>query len=167
MGKSKSILWVDQRKFSRYSLICGFSWTRKDRLPLRKYSNDFRVRWKNAFIPSWHQCYFSANGDSYVELLGMVSVGNVTFKPACVYLWVQFGSISFSISNNFDIFFLPYRNNRTAFTLEYLPDFGTFFSQSTQASVDINHDLVAGHFLLTNFIYFEINLHRFRSFSNN
>lgn len=29
---------------------------------------------------------FSANGDSYVELLGMVSVDKVTFKPACVYM---------------------------------------------------------------------------------
>lgn len=65
-----------------------------------------------------------ANGDSFVELFGMISMDNVTFKPACVYL-----------------------KSRTMFPIEYFTIVDKLRVDSTQASVDLNHDLVADLFL--------------------
>ncbi|CAF1375695.1 unnamed protein product [Rotaria sordida] len=65
-----------------------------------------------------------ANGDSYVELLGMVSTDGATFKPACVYL-----------------------KNATRSPIEVLPNIDRLRPSSTQGSVDLNHDLIADLFL--------------------
>ncbi|CAF3419546.1 unnamed protein product [Rotaria sp. Silwood1] len=65
-----------------------------------------------------------ANGDSYVELLGMISTDKKNFKPACVYL-----------------------KNNTRSTVEILPNIDNFRPSSTQASVDLSHDLVAGKYI--------------------
>ncbi|CAF3784225.1 unnamed protein product [Adineta steineri] len=65
-----------------------------------------------------------ANGDSYVELLGMISIDKTTFKPACLYL-----------------------KNRAVTSIEYLPDDIHLRTGTTQATVDLNNDLVADLFL--------------------
>ncbi|CAF2148938.1 unnamed protein product [Rotaria magnacalcarata] len=65
-----------------------------------------------------------ANGDSYVELLGMVSVDKITYKPACVYL-----------------------KNQTISPVDVLPNIEKLRPRSTQASADLNNDLVADLFL--------------------
>ncbi|CAF4118977.1 unnamed protein product, partial [Rotaria sp. Silwood2] len=67
-----------------------------------------------------------ANGDSYVELLGMVSTDKTTFKPSCVYL-----------------------KNYTRSPIEVLPNIDRLRPSSTQGSVDLNNDLVADLFLTT------------------
>ncbi|CAF0965831.1 unnamed protein product [Adineta ricciae] len=65
-----------------------------------------------------------ANGDSYVELLGMMSTDNTTFKPACLFF-----------------------KNRMTFRIRDLPVAERLRSGATQATVDLNHDLVADLFL--------------------
>ncbi|UJR14976.1 hypothetical protein I4U23_001955 [Adineta vaga] len=65
-----------------------------------------------------------ANGDSYVELLGMISTDQTTFKPACLFF-----------------------KSRTVFPIKELPIQERLRPSATQATVDLNHDLVADLFL--------------------
>ncbi|CAF3722685.1 unnamed protein product [Rotaria sp. Silwood1] len=65
-----------------------------------------------------------ANGDSYVELLGMISNDQINYKPACLTF-----------------------KNRTVYNFEILINVDNLFPSSTQATVDLNNDLVADLFL--------------------
>ncbi|CAF0803870.1 unnamed protein product [Rotaria sordida] len=68
-----------------------------------------------------------ANGDSYVELLGMISNDKINYKPACLTF-----------------------KNRTVNNFEILINVDNLYPNSTQATVDLNNDLVADLFLTIN-----------------
>ncbi|CAF0738436.1 unnamed protein product [Adineta steineri] len=68
-----------------------------------------------------------ANGDSYVDLLGMISNDYVNYRPACLMF-----------------------KNRTVYNFEKLNNVDDLLPDSTQATVDLNNDLIADLFLTVN-----------------
>ncbi|CAF3952391.1 unnamed protein product [Rotaria magnacalcarata] len=118
-GDSKLDLFIIYKTESDESFYSGgFLWG--DRI---KLSDLQPIPYSFQTIPTT----LDANGDSYVELLGMISNDQINFKPACLTF-----------------------KNRTVYNVETLNNVDDLFPSSTQATVDLNHDLVADLFLTIN-----------------